>query len=98
MLGMQARADSAYIAANRRAPPPHAYERPKQYERRLVSGLQALSPDWSRADVLNLHESAFEAVRDQVYADAARYGRTAGLKPVEIREVQSVESWRSSAD
>ena len=37
---MQARADSAYQAAGRRAPPALPLERPGEYRRRLAEGLQ----------------------------------------------------------
>jgi hypothetical protein len=86
MVEMQARADGAYMAANRKAPPPHAYERPDEYERRLAGGLAPLSSRWGKANVGDLPNGAFAIARDQIYADALANGRTHGLKPHEIRE------------
>ena len=84
---MQARADSAYQAAGRRAPPALPLERPGEYHRRLLDGVKGYSPRWKSAD-LNVvtDETALSVIEQQVYADAARNGRTAGLKPLEIRE------------
>lgn len=87
MVDLQARADSAYIAANRRAPPPHAYERPDEYGRRLAVGLQPLSPQWSKVDLDKLSDSVFEVARKDIYADAVANGRTFGLRPGEMREI-----------
>ena len=90
MTAMQGRADSAYQAAGRRAPPPLPLERPGEYHRRLLDGVKGYSPRWKSAD-LNVvtDETALSVIERQVYADAATHGRTAGLKPLEIRELQS---------
>ena len=86
MTDMQARADSAYIAANRRAPPPHAYERPDEYRRRLVDNLKIYSQKWAAADFISMDASVLPIVEKQVFADAVANGRTHGLKPYEIRQ------------
>ena len=85
MFDMQARADSAYSAADRRTPPPHAYERPDEYRRRLVDGLKTYSSKWAAADFISMDASVLPIVEKQVYADAVANGRTHGLKPHEIR-------------
>jgi hypothetical protein len=86
MASMQARADSAYQSAGRRAPPPHAYERPDEYRRRLADGVRGYSPRWKSADLTALGDDALGVIETQIYADAATNGRTHGLKPHEIRE------------
>jgi hypothetical protein len=58
MLGMQARADSAYQVANRRAPPPLLMERPEEYRRRLADGVKAYSPRWSESSAGSGHNSS----------------------------------------
>jgi hypothetical protein len=89
MRDMQSRADEAYRAANRRAPPPHAYERPDSYERRLIEGIASHSPTWARADFSKMPDNAFAVAASQVLAEAVKSGPTAGLKPGEIREMPS---------
>src|ERR1700734_3260652 len=59
MTAMQSRADSAYQLAGRRAPPPHPYERPDEFRRRLVAGLQAYSPKWRSAKLEVIPDDAF---------------------------------------
>ena len=86
MLGMQARADEAYVAAARRAPPPHAYERPDEYRRRLVDGVKGYSPKWRQVDIARMDDSVLPIAEKQIYADAVANGRTYELKPGEIRE------------
>ena len=87
MLAIQARADSAYIAADRRAPPPLPYERKEQYRLRLIDGVKALSPKWRKADISLLPGEAMAVAEQQIYADVAVYGPTAGLAPSQIKEV-----------
>ena len=90
---MQARADSAYVAANRRAPPAMPLERPDEYRRRLAEGLQVYSPSWRGKDLNGVtDETAFKAIEGQIFADAVANGRTHGLKPHEIREKLSEKS------
>jgi hypothetical protein len=87
MLGMQARADDAYRAANRRAPPPLPLENPDQYRLRLADGLKVYSPKWRNVDLRNVADAgALDVAETQVFADAIANGRTHGLKPYEIRE------------
>ena len=86
MTAMQSRADSAYQSAGRRSPPPHAYERPDEYRRRLADGVKGYSPRWKSADLTALAGDALGVIETQIYADAATNGRTHGLKPHEIRE------------
>ena len=86
MSAMQAHADSAYSSAERRAPPPHAYERPDEYRRRLVDGLKVYSEKWAGADFINMDANVLPIVEKQVFADAVANGRTHGLKLHEIRE------------
>ena len=59
--------------------------------------MKGYSPRWKSAD-LNVvtDETALSAIEGQVFADAATNGRTAGLKPLEIREAIR-EPWRPSA-
>ena len=86
MTAMQSRADSAYQSTGRRSPPPHAYERPDEYRRRLADGVKGYSPRWKSADLTALAGDALGVIETQIYADAATNGRTHGLKPQEIRE------------
>jgi hypothetical protein len=85
MYADQAAFDPAYAPANRRAPPPLPYERPREYSRRLAAGLQPMSPRWAKADLAELPDSAFVVAADQIRADAIKAGPTAGLQPGEIR-------------
>jgi hypothetical protein len=87
MTEFQGRADAAYSAAGRRAPPPLPLERPEQYRRRLADGLKGYSPRWSNAD-LNVvtDDTALGVIEGQIYADAATHGRTQGLAARQIRE------------
>jgi hypothetical protein len=81
MLAMQSRADEAYQAAGRRAPPPLAHERPDEFRRRLADGVKSYSDRWREAN-LNVvtDDTALGVIEDQIYADAASHGRTAGLR------------------
>ena len=87
MHDTQVRYDSAYSAANRRAPPALPLERPDEYRRRLAEGLQVYSPSWRGKDLSGVtDEAALAAIERQIFADAVANGRTFGLKPHEIRE------------
>jgi hypothetical protein len=89
MAAVQARADSAYQAAGRRAPPPLPMERPDSYQRRLVAGVQSYSPRWAKADIDAISADALPIAESQIYADAASHGRTAGLRAREIKPIQN---------
>jgi hypothetical protein len=89
MAAVQARADSAYQAAGRRAPPPLPMERPDSYQRRLVAGVQSYSPNWRGADIEAISADALPIAEQQIYADAATHGRTAGLAARQIKEFVS---------
>jgi hypothetical protein len=89
MRDMQARADESYVAAGRRAPEPHAYERPGQYERRLCDGLKVYSERWSKANFTAMNDDAFKVVQAQVLADAAANARTHGLAARQIKPIES---------
>jgi hypothetical protein len=87
MLGMQTRADDAYQAANRRAPPPLPLENPDQYRLRLADGLKVYSPKWRNVDLSNVADAgALDVAENQVFADAGQHGSRAGLRPGQIRE------------
>jgi hypothetical protein len=90
MLAMQSRADEAYQAAGRRAPPPLAHERPDEFRRRLADGVKSYSDRWREAN-LNVvtDDTALGVIEDQIYADAASHGRTAGLRAREIKPIQN---------
>jgi hypothetical protein len=81
--------DPGYVAAGRMTPAPSACERPEEFRRRLAAGLQALSPRWSRADVAKMPAEVFEIAASQICADAIVHGKTAGLRPGELRELPS---------
>jgi hypothetical protein len=90
MMALQARADDAYQEANRRAPPPLPMERPDDYRMRLIQGVQRYSPNWSRANLASLGRAGgLDAAEAQIFADARKYGRTADLKPTEIKQLTS---------
>ena len=87
MTEMQARANSAYQAAGRRAPPALPLETPLEFRRRLLAGLQPYSSTWNGKDLSGItDETAFTAIEGQIFADAASNGKTFGLRPREIRE------------
>lgn len=89
MLGMQARADASYTAAGRRADAPRPMEKPADYRRRLVAGLQKLSPRWrAGGDIQRMPDDVLEIVESHVYADALKFGPTADLRPGQIKEVK----------
>jgi hypothetical protein len=92
MYADQAVFDQAYVGAGRRASPPHPFERPDSYKRRLAAGLQSLSPRWARADFQKIPSDALEIAAEQVRADAIANGRTAGLRPNELRELPSTSA------
>jgi hypothetical protein len=92
MATLQSRADSAYQAAGRRAPPPLAHERVDAYQRRLVAGVQSYSPRWAKADIDAISADALPIAESQIYADAASHGRTHGLAARQIREHVSCTS------
>jgi hypothetical protein len=52
---------------------------------RLAAGLQNYSSRWKNANLAALPDAALAAAESQIYADAPK-GRTAGLRPTEIRE------------
>ena len=90
MAGMQARADEVYVKAGRKAPPPLPYERPREFRRRLAAGLQEYSPRLLGVDLSTIADDALRPVEAQVYADAAVYGPTAGLRAGEMRPVEKI--------
>jgi hypothetical protein len=92
MYADQAVFDQAYVAAGRRAPPPHPFERPDSFKRRLAAGLQSLSTRWATADFQKIPSDALEIAAEQVRADALANGRTAGLQATEIREIPSTSA------
>src|ERR1700677_2178085 len=87
MYADQAVFDQAYVGAGRRASPPHPFERPDSYKRRLAAGLQSLSPRWARADFQKIPSDALEIAAEQVRADAIANGRTPGLRPKQLRQL-----------
>jgi hypothetical protein len=89
MMSFQAKADESYACAGRRAPPPLAHERPDEYRRRLVAGVQSYSPRWAKADIEAIVSDALPIAEQQIYADAATHGRTAGLRAREIKPITS---------
>jgi hypothetical protein len=91
LMTLQARADETYREAGRiGAPPPLGHERPAEFRMRLVQGLQRFSPKWRNIDLANARDAgALDTIEAQIYADARKFGRTADLKPGEIRERHS---------
>src|ERR1700722_9174172 len=91
MSSMQARADEAYSAAGRRAPPPLGHERPDEYRRRLADGVKSYSDRWRETN-LNVvtDDTALGVIETQIYAHAASHGRTAGLRAREIKPIQNM--------
>jgi hypothetical protein len=89
MSAMQARADESYQVAGRRAPPPLGHERPDEYQRRLIGGVQGYSPRWAKADINAISTDALPIAEQQIYADAATHGRTAGLQARQIKPIES---------
>jgi hypothetical protein len=89
MTEMQSRADASYIAAGRRAPPALPLERPEEYRRRLADGVKTYSPRWREANLESINDDALGVIETQIYADAASNGKTAGLRPTEIRPIEN---------
>jgi hypothetical protein len=89
----QARFDEAYTKAGRICEPPHAYERPETYRQRLVAGLQKYSPKWQGKDLTGIHhEPALAGIEREIFADAARFGPTFGMRDGEIKAVETSSS------
>jgi hypothetical protein len=90
LMDWQARSDAAYRAAGRMgSPAPMNFERPAEYQRRLVEGIAAHSSTWARADFSKMPDEAFQIARDQVLAEVAANAKAHGLKSTEIRELPS---------
>ena len=89
LMASRVKANEAYRAAGRMgAPEAFSYERPEEYERRLVAGISTLSPTWARADFSRMPREAFEIAAAQVLAEVAAT-KAHGLKSTEIRELPS---------
>jgi hypothetical protein len=86
MYADQATFDQAYMGANRKAPPPLAYERPDSYKRRLAAGLQSLSPRWAKVDLASQADSVFAIASEQIRSDAIAAGPSAGIPAGTMRE------------
>ena len=90
MLAIQARADASYAAAGRRADAPGPLEKPSAYRRRLVAGLQKLSPRWrASGDIQRMPDDVLDTVESQVYADALKFGPTADLGQVKSKRLRT---------
>jgi hypothetical protein len=89
MAEMQSRADAAYTAANRRAPPPLPLERASEYRRRLADGVKAYSPRFREVDLSNVVDAGLNVIEEQIFQDAVVHGRTAGLRAREIKPIQN---------
>jgi hypothetical protein len=92
MYADQAEFDPSYVSLGLKAPAPMAHERPDDFRRRLTSGLQAVSPRWSKADIGAMPADAFEIASSQIRADAAIHGRTHlthALKPRQLKPIEA---------
>ena len=89
MASMQSRADDAFQAAGRRAPPPLGHERPSEYRLRLTDSLKEYSPSWKGKDLSGVtDETAWSVIETQIRADAIQHGRTAGLAARQMRPIE----------
>jgi hypothetical protein len=89
MASMQARADEAYTAAGRRAPPPLTHERPHEYRLRIADDLKDYSPSWKGKDLSGVtDETAWSVIETQLRADAIQHGRTHGLAARQMRPIE----------
>ena len=89
MADMQGRADSAYTAAGRRAPPPLPLERPEEYRRRLADGVKSYSPRFREVDLSGVVDEGLAVIEQQIYTDAATHGRTHGLKSRQLKPIET---------
>jgi hypothetical protein len=86
MMASQVKADAAYVAAGRMgSPSPMSFERPAEYERRLIEGISSHSKTWARADFSKMPDEAFRIARDQVISEVAAM-KPSGLGPHELRK------------
>lgn len=77
LVDAQARADEVFCLFGQRAPIPQQGETPKLYERRVIRTLKEHSPTWKAVDpgsAAFADDAVFSAMREQVYADAAKAG------------------------
>jgi hypothetical protein len=89
MTEMQSRADEAYAAASRRAPPPLPLERPAEYRRRLADGVKAYSPRFREVDLSGVVDAGLAVIEGQIYSDAVTHGRTHGLQSRQLRPIET---------
>jgi hypothetical protein len=90
MSNIQSRLDQAYQAANRRAPPPLPMEKPSQFRHRLLDGLKVYHDDWRDKDLSRVNNAtALDAIEGQLTEAACRNGPTFGLRPTEIKQIET---------
>ncbi len=94
----QARYDSAYVAAGRRAPPPLPLESPHTYERRLANDLRQYAPKFADVDFNVMPDDAFKNFDGELIAEATRNAPTHGLAPGEMRQIDTVTGGRTKTE
>lgn len=77
MADFQSRADEAYQAFGRRAPPPQSGETPIGYRRRLANGLKTHSADWKAVELRGISDDVLALAERKIYADAVTASKSA---------------------
>ncbi|WP_234262572.1 NUDIX hydrolase [Klebsiella aerogenes] len=73
MAEAQTKADSAYAAIGKRAPPPFSGEKAMGYRKRVLEAIQSLTPKYREVNIRAVADSAtLSVLEDQIYQAAAR--------------------------
>lgn len=76
MADAQFKADGAYQAFGKQAPPPMSGETVVGYRRRLADGLRAHSPDWKSIDLQGISADVLDLAEKKIYSDAVIASRS----------------------
>src|ERR1700678_448838 len=89
LVEYQSRADSVLREAGRFAQAPLPLERPAQYRRRLAESLKEFSPELKGCEFHRMDDATFGMFEEMAYEGARKNGKSFGLKPTEMRPLES---------
>jgi len=89
LVEYQSRADSVLREAGRFAQAPLPLERPAQYRRRLAESLKEFSPELKGCEFHRMDDATFGMFEEMAYEGARKNGKSFGLKPTEMRPIES---------
>ena len=89
LVEYQSRADSVLREAGRFAQAPLPLERPAQYRRRLAESLKEFSPELKGCEFHRMDDVTFSKFEEMLFEGAKKNGRSFGLKPTEMRPIES---------